>query len=111
MSVQPLDLQTMYSQMANFAKQVAHVEQGVQLSKAMQQVDVIKQNQEESLKVQQTGEDARSSGINKDGKNGQNFSGRNKKNDDETHEEIPEEQTDKYRIKESYLGQHIDITR
>lgn len=111
MSVQPLDLQTMYSQMANVAKQVAHSEQGVQLSKAMQQVDVIKQNKEESLKVQQAGEDAKSSGINKDGRNNQNFNSPNEKKKEESKDDIPEEQSDKYRIKESYLGQHIDITR
>ena len=110
MGVQPIDLSTMYSQMANVANQVAHVEQGMQLSKSMQQVDVVKTNTEQSKKVHEAAEDSKSTAVNKDGSGGQHLAGGKH---DGQNGLTPEEKdsADKYRIKESYLGQHIDITR
>ncbi|MCR5495729.1 MAG: hypothetical protein K6F15_08840 [Treponema sp.] len=112
MGVQPIDLQTMYSQISNVAKQVSHVEQGVQLAKSMQQADVVKTNTEQSKKVQQTGEDSKSAGVNQNGRNGASL--QHKKSNNKDSQENPDEEkenSDKYRLKEDFLGQHIDITR
>ncbi|MBQ1949388.1 MAG: hypothetical protein II367_04445 [Treponema sp.] len=110
MGVQPIDLQTMYSQISNVAKQVSHVEQGIQLSKSMQQTDIVKANTEQAKKVQQTGEDSKSSSVNQNGRNGAAFQNKKKK-DSENPQPETQENSDKYRLKEDYLGQHIDITR
>ncbi len=110
MGVQPIDLQTMYSQLSNVAKQAAHLEQGVQLAKSMQQNDVVKINAEQAQKVQQTGEDSKASTVNQNGKNSSGF--QKKKNNQHTEEQAEEkDESDKYRLKEDFLGQHIDITR
>ncbi|MBQ1628693.1 MAG: hypothetical protein II098_05990 [Treponema sp.] len=110
MGLQPIDLSTMYSQMSNVANQVAHGEQGVQLAKSMQQVDVVKLNSEQSKKVHQAGEDSKSSAVDQNGSNGQQFAG-GKKGSKEENQSEEQNSNDKYRLKESYLGLHIDITR
>ncbi len=111
MGVQPIDLQTMYSQMSNLAKQVAHSEQGIQLAKSMQQIDVVKADTEQTKKVQQAGEDAKSATVNQNGSGGQSYPRGKKKDSGGEHDAEPGENPDKFRLKESYLGQHIDITR
>ena len=53
MGLQPIDLQTMYSQLSNVARQAAHQQQGVQLSESMQQAGIIRQNQEQADETDQ----------------------------------------------------------
>lgn len=109
MGLQPIDLQTMYSQISNVARQTVHQQQGVQLSEAMQQVNVVRQNQEKSEKVHQTEEQEKSGVINQ---NGKNPSGQQEKEEKKSEHKEPEPQnSEQNRLKEPYLGQHIDITR
>ena len=56
MAIHPIDLQTMYSQIENVAKQAVHQQQGVQLSESMQKANEILQNMEQANKVQQMNE-------------------------------------------------------
>ena len=110
MAIQPIDLQTMYSQMANIAQNAAHAQDGGRLAEAMQQQNIVRENLEEVDRVSRPASDeseAESRAVKNDassshgekeekGKDG----GREKK--DEGRERA---------VRESYIGQHIDITR
>ncbi len=56
MAIQPIDLQTMYAQIQNVAKQAAFQQQGLQLADSMQQENIIKQNEEMAQRVKETEE-------------------------------------------------------
>ena len=104
MAIQPIDLQTMYAQIQNVAKEAAFHEQGVKLADAMQQADVIEQNKEKAQRVKET---SKASVVNEDGRSSE--SGERKKKKDKNSADTGEENAP--RLKESYLGQHIDIMR
>lgn len=109
MGISPIDLQVLYSQLDNVSKQVAQQQQGKQLSDALQKDTKIQENLNKINKVHELNEQNKSGVVSKDGKNN-NFSNSNKqqKKETETLEEINEK--DANRIKESYLGNYIDIT-
>lgn len=108
MAIQPIDLQTMYSQMNNIARTVAHSTQGAQLAQSLQEGSVIQQNMEKAQSVQKTAEnEAKSGEVNEEGHQSSNPQLPQKKKD----ENPQEEQRKPAEIRESYLGQHIDITR
>lgn len=109
MGLQPIDLQTMYTQISNAAKLAVNVEHTVAQTQKAQQQDTIQKNEELNSKVQKSGEDQKSGSVNQNGHNQQNMAGYKKNKKDEQPSE--EDNKDKYRLKESYLGQHIDITR
>lgn len=111
MGIQPIDLQTMYSQIATVAKQASHLQQGVELSQAMQQVNVIRENQENAEKVHQTDENSKAGTINKNGKNAGGGGEKSKKREKDDAEKSEEVEVPQPKLKEAYLGQHIDITR
>ena len=111
MAIQPIDLQTMYSQMANIAQNAAQAQDGGRLAEAMQQQNIVRENLEEVDRVSRPASDeseAASRAVKNDvasssrgeseerGKSG----GREKK--DEGRERA---------VRESYIGQHVDITR
>lgn len=99
----------MYSQIANVAKVAAHQQQGVQLSEAMQQADVVRQNEEQGRRVKQTEGESKSSTVSQDGgRQGDSSKGRRGSGGGRSDEEPAAERD---RLKESYLGRHIDITR
>lgn len=109
MAVQPIDLQTMYSQLANVARQAATEGQGAALSQSMQTQGIINQNLQQSKAVQKAAEnETESSKVKADGQNG----GRNdrpssrKKKGEES--EAPEKT--EYQISDPRLGQHINVT-
>ena len=56
MAIHPIDLQTMYSQIDNVAKQVVHQQQGAALAESVQQTNFVRQNKEDVKKVQQMDE-------------------------------------------------------
>ena len=107
MVIHPIDLQTMYSQIDNVAKQVVHQQQGAALAESVQQTNFVRQNKEDAKKVQQMEEQNKLSNLNQDGSShsssNSSFAENKKKEDDS----IPV----KKKLTESYLGQHIDITR
>ena len=49
MAIHPIDLQTMYSQIDNVAKQVVHQQQGAALAESVQQTNFVRQNKERHL--------------------------------------------------------------
>ncbi|MGP1457795.1 MAG: hypothetical protein ACTTKL_00565 [Treponema sp.] len=107
MAIQPIDLQTMYAQIQNVAKEAAFHEQGVKLADSMQQAEIIEQNKEKAQRVNETEENSKASVVNEDGRG--TDSGERRKKKDKSPSDTEEEK--KPRLKESYLGQHIDITR
>ena len=64
MGLNPIDLQTMYAQLNNVAKQASAQTQGAQLSQAMHEANVVEKNLEEARKVVQARESAKSGDIN-----------------------------------------------
>ena len=108
MAIHPIDLQTMYAQLQNVAKQAAFQQEGVQLAESMKQAEMIRENEEKSKRVNETEENAKASTVKQDGRNDADASGGKKSGG--AHDE-DEQQRDSGRIKESYLGQHIDVMR
>ena len=110
MGIQPIDLQTMYTQLSNVSKAMSGAQQA-QLTEAMQQQGNIQRNLENAAKVQQTSNEK--SDTNSVNQNGSNSSGayggqkhqNNKKNEEEAEEYRPPKSDS------SYLGTIIDITR
>ena len=82
MALQPIDLQTMYSQMANVAQRVASEGQGAALAQSIQTQGLVNQNLQASQSVQKTAaNEAQTGKIKADGKGGQgqNSGGKKKK--------------------------------
>ena len=111
MGIQPIDLQVMYSQSANVSK-LAGSQQAAQLSEAMQQTKTVQQNLENAEKVHQTTDDkAKSTAVNDKGGGNSPQGGNQRKSDTTGGEEQKEEINPFSKLKESYLGTIIDITR
>lgn len=109
MGLQPIDLQTMYSQMSNMAKQASLAEHNMQAVQNLQNKEIARQIEEEKNKVLEAEKQNGASSVNQNGHNAQNGaeSFNNRKNDKDS----LEEENNKGRLKESYIGQHVDITR
>lgn len=113
MGIQPIDLQTMYSQLSNVSKSMSGAQQA-QLTEAMRQQSNIQRSMENAAKVQQTSnEKSDTNSVNQNGSGaGSYFGGRrkeqgNKKEEaDNTNQEIRPPKRDN-----EYLGTIIDITR
>ena len=109
MAIHPIDLQTMYSQMNTVARTVAHSQQGAQLAEQLQENTVIQQNIEQAQTVKKAADsDAKSGTVNEDGHQRQDTQQHGGK---KQQSEALEPASPKNVIRESYLGQHIDITR
>ncbi|MBR5097447.1 MAG: hypothetical protein IK094_10125 [Treponema sp.] len=111
MALQPIDLQTMYSQMANVAQRVASEGQGAALSQSIQTQGIVNQNLQQSQSVQKTAANETQTGkIKADakGSGGGTAGGQKKKNDGQA-EELEEKK--EYEIRDPALGVHINITR
>lgn len=111
MGISPLDLQTMYSQVANVAKIAANAEQSVKVAQGVQQAISAQEVVEQSKKVQQMNEQEKLQSTNQNGSNGgagSGFHGAKKRNPKQEKEIIEVQNTP--RIKEEYLGNRVDIT-
>lgn len=110
MGIQPIDLQIMYSQISNVSKIASQQQKGAELTNAMQHTREIQQASEQVSAVQKAAsQESKTSVIKDEGKSSQqNLSGnfRKKQESEENSEKRKEVE-----IRESYLGQHIDITR
>lgn len=109
MAIQPIDLQTMYSQMTNVANRVSHEQQSVQTGAQLAQQNAVVQNQREMKSVtKMASEESKTGLVKEDGHQNQqekrNASQKNKEQETETPKKDEE-------IFENYLGKHINITR
>ena len=114
MGIQPIDLQTMYSQLSNVSKTMAAGQQA-QLTEAMQQQNNIQRSLENSTKVQQTQTDKTDANtVNEDGSGGAASFGGKKKGQQSGSNSAGENSSDGQGGSKSgspYLGTIIDITR
>lgn len=109
MAIQPIDLSTMYSQMNNVAKTVAHQQNGAQLTQAMQENLVLQQEKVRLSQVQKASENEASAGVVKDESRQKNsFQNQNNREKNQPEEEQQKKITE---IREAFLGQNIDISR
>ncbi|MBQ6781928.1 MAG: hypothetical protein IJP62_11990 [Treponema sp.] len=109
MAIQPIDLQTMYSQMQNVARNVANAQFQPQLTQQMQEMNQIQQQQEQAKTIQRAAnEESQTTDVNEDGRSdNQQPAGNGKKHEEQKDNTEPQ----KTHIREGYLGRHIDITR
>lgn len=117
MGIQPIDLQTMYSQLSNVSKSMAAGQQA-QLTESMQQEANIQRGLENASRVHETQtEKSDAAMVNKDGKNGSDaFAGHRNNQRGEGADEAGaagDRENDGPGKKSSspYLGTIIDITR
>ena len=111
MGIQPIDLQTMYTQLSNVSKSMAGAQQA-QLTEAMQQQSNIQRSMENAARVQQTSnEKADAHSVNQNGSNSSGPFGGKKKNQNNSEETEDNEETRPLKSDYSYLGRIIDITR
>ncbi len=113
MGIQPIDLQTMYSQLSNVSKTMS-ASQHAQLTEAMQQQNNIQKNLENASKVQQTSnEKSTTNNVNQNGSNSTFYGNSGKKNQNQNDNDNSDDQWENHPSKNdlSYLGTIIDITR
>lgn len=110
MAIQPIDLQTMYSQLSNVSKTLSGNQQA-QLTEAMQQQNNIQRNLEQTAKVQQTSnEKSNTNNVNQNGSNSSSFYGQ-RKGQQKQNQQQNDEENHPGKSDLSYLGTIIDITR
>ena len=112
MGIQPIDLQTMYSQLTNVSKSLAAGQQA-QLTEAMQQQQNIQRGLENASKVQQTQTEKTDTAlVNKDGSNGGGLPNQKKNpSHDNNSSDYKEDGSPKHSASSPYVGTIIDITR
>ena len=112
MGIQPIDLQNMYSQMNNIARNVGGQQQSAQIAQSIQQQNQIQKNIEMSQRVQETSNDkANTNNVNPDGHKGGagTYQNPNKKRNGEKEKKSA---FGGYNDKSSgYVGTIVDITR
>ena len=111
MAIQPIDLQTMYSQMANIAQNAAQAQDGGKFAEAMQQQNIVRENLEEAERVSRPASDeseAQSRAVKNDGSSPSH--GKSEEKGKGGEREKKHEGRERA-VRESYIGQHIDITR
>lgn len=108
MGIQPIDLQTMYTNMTNVSRNYSAQQLAAQSSKQFQDNTTIQQNLEKANQVNKAAEnETKSSALNADGRSGsENQNQKTAKKEEEQQEEQPKV----IEIRESYLGNHIDIS-
>ena len=113
MGIQPIDLQTMYSQLSNVSKTMSGAQQA-QLTEAMQQQSNIQKSMENAARVHETSnEKSDANAVNQNGSNAQGFSGGHgqKKQDDGGEKDGAPTEGMPPRSRYSHIGTIIDITR
>ena len=114
MGIQPIDLQTMYTQLSNVSKSMAGAQQA-QLTEAMQQQGNIQRNMENAARVQQTSnEKSDTNSVNQNGSGAASYSGGKRKGQNQNQKNENENLNSEIRPPKSdysYLGTIIDITR
>ncbi len=112
MGIQPIDLQNMYSQMNNIARNVAGQQQSAQVSQSVQQKNQIQQNIEMSQRVQQASNDkGNTNNVNPEGHKGGSGTYQNPKKK-QNGEKDPKTAFGGFSdTRPDYVGTIVDITR
>ena len=109
MAIQPIDLQTLYSQLENVSKTVAHQQQGVHLNNAIQQDVKARQMAEEKTAVQKLQNDKNNIEAVKDRKKSFDQNNKSSKGKQEK-ESSDQEEPVQVAFKDPNLGKYIDIS-
>ena len=110
MAIQPIDLQTMYSQMANIAQNAAQAQDGGKFAEAMQQQNIVRENLEAAERVSRPVADeseSQSRAVKNDG----SPPSHGESEAEGKHGEREKKEERESVVQESYIGRHIDITR
>ncbi len=114
MAIQPIDLQTLYSQMDKVSKNVAYQERGVHLNRDVNQADQQKKIDEQRKAIEKAQKDqTESDKVRERSENRQHDSNTadDRKKQDEQAEQVPEQPEVQYNwITDSAIGNHIDIS-
>ena len=106
MAIQPIDLQTLYTQMDKVSKNVVQQQQQTQLHGSMEIAGLVKKDIQKSTTVERTEKkDEMSSIKNKKNSNDNNENKSKKKKEEETQEEVVVEF-----IKDPALGKNLDVS-
>ncbi|MGI5172184.1 hypothetical protein H0R92_01095 [Treponema sp. OMZ 840] len=109
MAIQPIDLQTLYSQLANVSKNVAFQQQGAQLQNAIQQEEHSKRLKEQHEAVEAAVNHDEGPGAVKN-KSGGASPEKEKKDKQKSGSDAQTDDKIMEVIKDPRLGQHIDIS-
>ena len=110
MAIQPIDLQTMYSQMQNVARDVANAQFQPQLAQQMREMSMVQQQQERAQTVQRAAnEEAQPTYVDPDGRGGDSQQPNRQGEPKGGGESTPAAK--KTEIREGFLGRHVDVTR
>ncbi|MDE5798583.1 MAG: hypothetical protein K2H73_06150 [Treponemataceae bacterium] len=110
MAIQPIDLQTMYSQMQNVARDVANAQFQPQLAQQMREMSMVQQQQERAQTVQRAAnEEAQPTHVDPDGRGGDSQQSNRQGEPKGGGESTPAAK--KTEIREGFLGRHVDVTR
>lgn len=112
MAIQPIDLQTLYSQLENVSKGVAAQQQGAQLHSVLQNENQTKKIQEKQNTVQETKNEQNADSIHErkqrkhdNNDNGDSNDNDKKSDDNKSQDNLPVQEV----IRDPGLGRHIDI--
>lgn len=115
MAIQPIDLQTLYTQLDKVSKTVAFEQQGVHLKNALNDADTEKRIFEKNKAVQQASmEDSETSRV-KERKEGNQDNGtseehHSKESNDKNNNEVVETASKTNIINDPELGRYVDIS-
>ena len=112
MGIQPIDLQTLYSQLGNVSKTVAFQQQGIPLQNAIQQEEQTKRLQQKREAVEAAaGYDEGPAGVKNDKESAPDTQEQKDKKKRGENEAEDEDKSKVFEvIKDPRLGQHIDIS-
>ena len=114
MGIQPIDLQNMYSQISNVAKNVGGQQQAAQVSQSVQQQNQVQKDIESVQRVQQTSNDkSNTNNVNPDGHHGSGGAPtyQNPKKKNQTGGNTSSSFGNYQASKDGYVGTIVDITR
>ena len=111
MAIQPIDLQTMYSQMANIAQNAEQAQDGGKFAEAMQQQNIVRENLEEAERVSRPASDESEAQSRAVKNNGSSPSHGESEESGKGGEREKKHEGRERAVRESYIGQHVDITR
>ncbi len=110
MAIAPIDLQTMYAQMGHLAKVVADQQSGPQLSQQLQESRRIQQDAERAKQVKKTADnESKTMVVGKDGRRGGSETPIPQKKEKKEENEDAPEQPQISEIRESFLGNRINV--
>jgi len=110
MAIQPIDLQTLYSQLGTVSKTVVHQQQGAQLQNAIQQEELSKQLLEKRKAVEAASAEEGGPIAVKDRKENASADGEQKRKKEHTEEQAQGEEKKVEVITDPRLGRHIDVS-